>query len=120
MHLRKEHSYLVNLIDDFCGKTALHVAIQYGDVNIVGFLLSQGANINKQDEEGQTPLFIAARKKREDMVILLLKQGADPAISDKRGATPLDIAKSGYASEVIEVIETYIADQEQVRLSTED
>ncbi len=41
------------------GRTALHGAVYLGDTDMIGFLASQGANMDVEDKYGQTPLSIA-------------------------------------------------------------
>ncbi|XP_042973333.1 potassium channel AKT1-like [Carya illinoinensis] len=52
------------------GTTALHVAVCEGNIEIVQFLLHQGADIDKPDPEGWTPMDLADQQGHEDIKIL--------------------------------------------------
>jgi ankyrin repeat protein len=44
----------------FCGKaTALHMCVLIGDVNLIELLVSNGADVTKEDATGNTPMDIA-------------------------------------------------------------
>ncbi|ORX63233.1 ankyrin, partial [Anaeromyces robustus] len=55
----------------------------------IRFLVEQGANINKIDNQGKTPLFIACRKGNESIIRFLVEQGADINKDTMDGITPL-------------------------------
>jgi hypothetical protein len=70
----------------------LSVAIEYGWVHAVKFLLSiPGIDVDAcRPHSGRTALHIAAFRGDEDMVQLLLEDGsADPSVPDASGDTPL-------------------------------
>lgn len=50
---------IVKLKDDRA-RTPLHVAALHGQCDCAKFLLEQGADVNRQDEDGKTPLISAA------------------------------------------------------------
>ncbi|KAI3801883.1 hypothetical protein L1987_30000 [Smallanthus sonchifolius] len=54
------------------GSTALHVAVCEGNIEIVKFLLDQGANIDQQDNHGWTPRDLADQQGHEDIKSLFL------------------------------------------------
>jgi hypothetical protein len=58
------------------GETPLTSAVRGGRVDVVSFLLANGANVNKQTYE--TPLMLAASSGDTEMIKVLLDQGADP------------------------------------------
>jgi len=71
------------------GLSALHVAIKLGDIPMAQFLLSQGADINFQDYQGNTPLILAIKKKNLELTTFVVMQGADVNLANNDGITPL-------------------------------
>jgi ankyrin len=65
------------------GATALFLATEARNTDIVTWLLDNGADPNQGDEEGATPIMIAAEKGFLDLVELLTSRGAEV---DKRTA----------------------------------
>uniref|UniRef100_A0A1X7SWU7 Uncharacterized protein n=1 Tax=Amphimedon queenslandica TaxID=400682 RepID=A0A1X7SWU7_AMPQE len=64
----------------------LSEAAKEGNIISVQSLLSQGANVNYQDQDHwdeRTPLHIAALGGHNEVVSLLLSNGADPNIKDR-------------------------------------
>lgn len=84
---------LSRITDEF---TPLMAAASYNRLEMAGFLLNQGANINAQDFEGQTALMKAVKHNRPEMVELLLEKKADYNIADIRGNTAMSIANERY------------------------
>lgn len=62
------------------GRTALHMAVDRNNLEIVEFLIKHGANLNIQDHEGSTPLHYAALCEHKEMCATLLSHGADKNI----------------------------------------
>lgn len=58
-------------------------------------LVSNGANVNLADENGNTPLHMAARAGRYRMVAYLLEAGARVTATNEQGRTPLYLAVIG-------------------------
>ena len=79
------------------GNTALHECVAGDGANAVAarYLLSKGADVNAQNNEGQTPLIYLydTHFEYEKMVPLLLEHGANPLIRDKTGKNALDHAR---------------------------
>jgi hypothetical protein len=88
--------------------TPLGYAASYGRTDVVEFLLSNKAEVNARDINGQTPLFYAALQGHEDVVQVLLAHGADVDAKDKNGQTPLYNAVSH--RDVVEVLLAHGAD----------
>jgi cytohesin len=80
------------------GSTALVISIKRPHQKIAEFLISRGADLNKQDKYGRSPLFVAIDDKfyrRESFMFitkLLVDRGADVNIAIVDGASPLFIA----------------------------
>ncbi|XP_058258677.1 protein phosphatase 1 regulatory subunit 12C isoform X2 [Hemibagrus wyckioides] len=75
------------------GISALHQACIDGSIEVVVFLLSQGANVNQVDNEGWTPLHVAASCGNMEIAEYLLQKGAFVNSVNCDGDVPLDIAK---------------------------
>ncbi len=72
------------------GETALGLAAQYGDMEIVAALLTAGADPNLGSSKLKTPPILdAAENGHTGVVEKLLKAGANPDAKDANGATPL-------------------------------
>ena len=82
--------------DQYRGRTALHLAAEFNETDILRLLLTQenrGLDVNTQALGSQkTALFPAARLGRVEAVELLLDAGTEPNLPDEYGATPLDFA----------------------------
>lgn len=77
-------------IQDSNGDTALHYAVGDGREEIVGFLLSKGAEVNARNRlEGDTPLMVALDVCRPSLVRLLLQNGAEMTAPNNAGTTPM-------------------------------
>lgn len=62
---------------NFMGRTALHVAAEYGDTKIVALLLKEGADTNALDYSGCPPIFLALAKGHLECVSMLAESGAN-------------------------------------------
>jgi ankyrin repeat protein len=58
------------------GWTALHFAAINGDIDLVKYLLSRGANVNHTSDEGSTALSLARQEKYKEIINLLKNKGA--------------------------------------------
>lgn len=74
-------------------KMRLLTAIRIGTIEDVKTLLSQGANINEQNDYGNAPLHVAVLTGNISMVKVLLDAGADVTLSNKDNRWPIDIAR---------------------------
>lgn len=70
-------------------RTLLYHAVSFGRLDLVDWLLAQGAQVNHQDRSGETALHVAARNGRAGLVEMLLRGGADPNLVDTDGNGPL-------------------------------
>ncbi|XP_068726083.1 transient receptor potential cation channel subfamily A member 1-like [Montipora capricornis] len=71
----------ITLVDSE-GKTPLHLAAGKNQVQVVEFLLENGATLDPRDDERRTPLFLAARYNAANVVQLLMDRGVDVTIRD--------------------------------------
>lgn len=76
------------------GLTALHLAAQQGNLEIVQPLIGAGANVEAKTRIGDyTPLHLASGGAHASVVRALIDAGADPtAITSRTGVTPLHLA----------------------------
>ncbi|XP_071479624.1 uncharacterized protein [Diadema antillarum] len=104
---------------DNTGQQALHHASAKGHVQVVEYLVSQGADITAPAKDGKTPLHMAAQSNYHAVVRLLLKCTA--SISkietatlvnhpDEDGHTPLHLAVKKGCTSVVELLLEYEAD----------
>lgn len=73
------------------GRSYLHDAADFGQVEVVRLLCSKGANVNLQDKYGVTPLLSAISESHKDCVKVLLEKGATRM--DPDGKPYLEVAE---------------------------
>lgn len=95
----------------FDGTTALHWAVQYGNLDLVTRLIRAGAHVNTKNRYGIAPIWLAAVNGHEAVVEALLRAGADPHTTrGDSGETVLMVAaRSGYPG-VLQRLVAYGAD----------
>ncbi|CAI9744104.1 E3 ubiquitin-protein ligase MIB2-like isoform X14 [Octopus vulgaris] len=81
--------------------TALHYAVVNHKTDVVAFLVSSGANVNKQDSGGDTPLHLAVWNKYEDVVKVLLNSKENNNLQD---SVKLDIANNDKRTPLLEAV----------------
>lgn len=74
---------------DEYGRSPLHYAALYGNLDEVKALIANGADINMQDDGGMTPLQFAVQEKRELVIKFLLSLNANPNLLDIHGNASL-------------------------------
>ncbi|XP_020605715.1 myotrophin-like [Orbicella faveolata] len=60
------------------GRNGLHFAADYGQKDVIEFLLSKGADINRPDKYGITPLLASIFESKTECVKLLLQKVIGP------------------------------------------
>lgn len=81
------------------GRTALHVAAEFGHLAATRLLLEHGMAVEARDARGETALHLAARHGHADVARLLLAVGADREAGDGLGQRADTIARAnGHAS----------------------
>ena len=76
-----------------------------GNVRIVKYLVSQGANVNHDDNyDGLTPLIYASRDGHLDIVKYLVSHGANVNPDDNIGFTPLSVASSNENWDIVKYL----------------
>jgi hypothetical protein len=72
------------------GVSALHAAVETGNIEIAQFLLSSGAKINGRDFLKRTPLMMMDYDATPELLQLLLRYGAKVDLTDKKKFTALN------------------------------
>jgi ankyrin repeat protein len=82
------------------GQSLLLHAVFENKMNILKFLIEQGCDLNKGDDDGLTPLHAAALENNREAAATLLSSGAQPNIEDRYGNTPLLRAVYSYEDDL--------------------
>jgi ankyrin repeat protein len=99
---------------DNLGWTALILASQNDNKEVVELLLANGADVNAKDKGGWTALMWASERGYKGIVELLLEKGADVNAKNNNGWTALMIASFYGRKEVVELLIKYGADVDGV------
>ena len=86
------------------GSTALMIASERGDAEVVKLLLENGADPNAGDTSGYTALMFASYSGDLEIAKLLVKKGADVNARDKDGWTALMFASIEKKTEVADFL----------------
>jgi len=79
-------------VNDQNGRTPLHLVAENGYIELVQYLIDNGAEKNARDNDGSTPLHIATEKGHIELVKYLIDKGANKEAKDNVGKAPLHIA----------------------------
>jgi cytohesin len=84
----------------------LHVAAEYGNLQIMDCLIKAGANVNVLDSDGATPLFCAVAQGETEAVIHLVENGADINLCEcgSKGRSPLHAAAESGNLEIMDCL----------------
>ena len=88
------------------GESILHVTAhsQSTQINLLEFLLGNGADPNISNRRGLTPLMIAARNGNSIYIATLLRAGANIEAKDRRGRTAIHHAALAGMADAIEIL----------------
>ena len=86
----------------------IHAATISGSMDIVKFLIENGANVNIQNRYGDTALHFAVHHNRSFILSELLKANANPLVKNNVMKTPIDIAKDQNKLDYAKEMESYI------------
>ncbi|QCB62657.1 hypothetical protein EJB00_03440 [Wolbachia endosymbiont of Drosophila mauritiana] len=76
--------------------TPLHLAAEGGYLDVVEYLVKEGAILDVKDYRKNTPLHLAAKNNHLDVVKYLVEKGAKVDIKNNRNLTPRDLAKEKF------------------------
>jgi len=74
------------------GETLLHIATEFGNADIVSYLISKGLSPDDTDDDMMTPLHVACRDCNFDIVKILVDAGGNVNAQSDEGETPLHFA----------------------------
>jgi ankyrin repeat protein len=95
---------------DSNGDYMLNVAVIEGNIEIVEYLVSQGADINIKDGSGETPLQIAIHEGKLELIKFFLSKKADVNMKDYFNETSLHEAVNKGEIEIVKLIVAHGAD----------
>ncbi|XP_065192896.1 myotrophin-like [Sycon ciliatum] len=75
------------------GRMALHYAADFGQAEVIEYLLSIGANVDLADSYGITPLLAAIYEGHLECVQLLVKKGANKSLKSPDGRSYAECAE---------------------------
>ncbi|XP_028400144.1 NF-kappa-B inhibitor epsilon-like isoform X2 [Dendronephthya gigantea] len=79
----------INIQDGTSGRTALHLAVESHNINMITFLLENNVNVNATTFSGNTALHLASGLGMDQIVQLLIRNGANINITNIEGDAPL-------------------------------
>ncbi|MDE5943356.1 MAG: ankyrin repeat domain-containing protein [Clostridia bacterium] len=86
------------------GKSALLLAAEYSDVDIIKALVKAGADVNAQDNDGNTALILSCKRSDEKAARYLIRASADFNIKNNKGESPADLAAANGLNDVLELM----------------
>ncbi|TKR88478.1 hypothetical protein L596_012713 [Steinernema carpocapsae] len=94
----------VDISMTYKGSTALHAAVDAGQLVMVEFLILNGAKINIVNSHLDSALHVAARHGHTLAACQLMKRGADKHQQNNTGKTPLDLAVDGMYADIVTLL----------------
>ena len=83
------------------GGTSLIRAARFHEVEMVRYLVNEGANVNAKDSHGETALHVGSRgefTQSREILEFLIESGADPNAQNNAGETPVHTVVRSYGS----------------------
>ncbi len=75
--IKLNDNYIIGTSLNYTKEAPLNTAILNGRLNVIKFLLENGANPNIEDTKGNTALIIATQRSNKEIVQMLIESGAD-------------------------------------------
>lgn len=82
------------VVEERSGRLPLHIAADFGQEEVMMYLIAIGADINVVDNNGFTPLICACYESHSACVKLLLEKGADKQPKATNGVCAFEAAES--------------------------
>lgn len=101
------------------GVSPLMVAAYYGHIPAVELLIKHGAEINAQSKNGGTALTKAVLAGKIDVVRLLIRKGASTNYKDVHGRSLQEIARAKNHTELAQLLETHIEQENAKQFKTQ-
>ncbi|XP_065070835.1 myotrophin-like [Rhopilema esculentum] len=76
------------------GRMAIHYAADYGQLEVIEYLVSKGADMNQADKHGITPLLAAIFEGHTSCVKFFLSKGANKNGKAPDGSSYYDVAET--------------------------
>ncbi|XP_067831846.1 NF-kappa-B inhibitor epsilon [Heptranchias perlo] len=86
----------INTQEATSGRTALHLAVELGEVGLVSRLLRGGGEVDAPMYNGCTPLHLAVGRLDAGIAAALCQAGANPLLPNLEEETALDLASSNW------------------------
>ncbi|EAY06454.1 ankyrin repeat protein, putative [Trichomonas vaginalis G3] len=93
-------------------RNVLHFASENGNLDVVQYLISVGANKEAKDNDGYTPLIWASQNGKLDVVQYLISVGANKEAKDNSGYTPLIHASFQGHLKIVQYLISVVANKE--------
>jgi len=91
---------------DFEGVSVFDMAVTYGNIAMVNYMLERGIDANKTERKsGFTPLMCASCYGRSEVVKILLSKGADKNAQDAKGLSATDFARKMNKKSILKLLD---------------
>ncbi|KAG8179340.1 hypothetical protein JTE90_007613 [Oedothorax gibbosus] len=100
----KRYDMDINAKDARVGKTPIHIAAEHGYIDVINYLIENGANVESYDERGRTPLYYSVMMDQYEAFKNLIDKGADINIKNNHFKTLLHVSGFNNNKEIIEYL----------------